>query len=137
MGLYLCVFKDDEELEGVEVGLYEYFGLFRDSVVTFVENDAAGSVCPTLVLHSDCDGEWSSIECKQLLRELATIAYVFKNLPSHNGLIDIRRNQFLEPEINPTSLYDCFVDVDGVNLIERIMGLCSIAILNNERIMFQ
>lgn len=38
MGLYLCVFDDDIELEGVEVGVYEDFNFFRDAVTATVEH---------------------------------------------------------------------------------------------------
>ena len=31
MGLYLCVFRDDEELLGVDVGSYDDFERFRDA----------------------------------------------------------------------------------------------------------
>jgi hypothetical protein len=73
MGLYLCVFDEssESELEGVEVGGYSDYNLFRSAVTELLENGRAGSVYPTLVLHSDCDGEWSSVECSTLRRELA------------------------------------------------------------------
>ena len=33
MGLYLCIFDEyGEDICGVEVGLYQYFGVFRDTV---------------------------------------------------------------------------------------------------------
>ena len=32
MGLYLCIFDEDEEVDGVEVGLYSDFNALRDYV---------------------------------------------------------------------------------------------------------
>lgn len=59
MGLYLCVFDDDEELEGVEVGHYSDVEYFRDKITNCLEDGAAGSKYPTLIGHSDCDSEWT------------------------------------------------------------------------------
>jgi len=52
MGLYLCVFDGEEELDGVEVGFYADFGTFRNAVVRHLENGKAGSRFPTLIHHS-------------------------------------------------------------------------------------
>ena len=38
VGLYLCAFIDDEEIEGVEVGSYADFNCFREAVVAVVED---------------------------------------------------------------------------------------------------
>ena len=37
MGLYLCVFDNDDELEGVEVGSYSDFDFFRSTVTELLE----------------------------------------------------------------------------------------------------
>lgn len=42
MGLYLCVFEGDDELDGVEVGSYADFGAFRSAVATHVEGGIEG-----------------------------------------------------------------------------------------------
>ena len=70
MGLYLCVFDGDEELEGVDVGSYADFDFFRGAVAEILEGGNAGTRYPTLMLHSDCDGEWSVEECIDLEKEL-------------------------------------------------------------------
>ena len=41
MGLYLCVFDEDEELEGVEVGSYSDFEFFRSSVTELLEQGSS------------------------------------------------------------------------------------------------
>jgi hypothetical protein len=56
MGLYLCVFQGDEELDGVDVGSYGDFNHFR-SVVAGLEDGPPGSKYPTLILHPDSDGD--------------------------------------------------------------------------------
>jgi hypothetical protein len=70
MGLYLCVFEGDEEVDGVEVGPYADFDKFRDCVVRALEGSSPGWKFPTLILHSDCDGEWSPREAAKLEKEL-------------------------------------------------------------------
>ncbi len=71
MGLYLAVFDDDEELEGVEVGSYDDFSWFRNTIVDRLEEGVAGSRFPTLIKHSHCDGQWSPSEAVALKVELA------------------------------------------------------------------
>ena len=62
MGLYLCVFEDERELEGVEVGSYEDFHVFRATVSELLENKKSGERFPILMLHADDAGEWSADE---------------------------------------------------------------------------
>src|SRR5947207_2536657 len=81
MGLYLTIFHDDQELAGVEVGRYTDFGAMRSAVVSELEGGDAGSRFPTLIMHSDCDGEWTPLEAVALEQELLTIAQHFKSLP--------------------------------------------------------
>lgn len=137
MGLYLCIFDGDEELEGIEVGSYTDFGAFRSAVETHIEEGVEGSQCPTLMLHSDCDGLWSPEESALLKGELATITQTFMQLPPEplgNGW---------KPEVakvfglRPANLYECFFDVDGVPLLDRLMGLVRISVDRNLPILFQ
>jgi hypothetical protein len=58
---------------GVEIGSYADYRHLIDTVVTAVENGKRGSKCPTLVMHSDCDGVWSPQESARLLSELDLI----------------------------------------------------------------
>ena len=48
MGLYLAIFDAENEIAGVEVGSYQHFSNFRNSIVDYYENGAAGSRFPTL-----------------------------------------------------------------------------------------
>ena len=71
MGLYLCVFDDcGEEIAGVEVWRYQYFGDFRDLAAGFVRKRKVASSMTTLLNHPDCNGIWSVKDCKKLLSEL-------------------------------------------------------------------
>lgn len=137
MGLYLCVFEDDDDIAGVDVGAYSDFGRFRDVIGESLEARRIGLRFPTLMLHSDCDGQWSVDECKLLVRELATIADALKALPPKPFPDNWQRNAADQAGLVPKNLYDCFTDVDGENLIERISALCKTAIERNLPISFQ
>lgn len=137
MGLYLCVFDGDDEIDGLEVGSYGDFNFFREGVVAAIENNKAGSVCPTLINHVDCDGHWSPKESEILLSELDEIEKSFKLLPSVEYNSPWKSEVAKSFGINPACLYDCFFDVDGESLVERIKGLARISIERQLPILFQ
>jgi len=137
MGLYLCIFDGDDELGGVEVGSYADFGTFRDAIASHVEGGVEGSRCPTLMLHSDCDGEWSPEESSMLQTELVTITERFMELPPE-PLGDGWKSEVAKAfGLRPTSLYECFFDVDGEPLLDRLMGLAQLSVKRSLPIMFQ
>lgn len=138
MGLYLAVFDGDEELEGVEVGSYADFGLFRDAVADNLEQGAIGSRFPTLMLHSDCDGSWSPEEAARLQVELRQIADEFRRLPPlelkpGSWQVEVVRGL----GIKATNLYEAFIDVDGEPLIERLAQLAEVSRRSGREILFQ
>src|SRR5882757_2341323 len=112
MGLYLCVFDGDEELDGVEVGPYADFGAFRDCVVREFEGDKAGSKFPTLILHSDSDGQWSPSEARELERELVILGDEFRRRPPIPISSDWQKQVVKTFGLRINTLYDCFFDVD-------------------------
>ena len=84
MGLCLHVFsadfkedEDPEELAECDVGHYSDFGCFRDTIAAKL----GARKYPTLMQHSDCDGEWTLAEISTLERELKEIGDRFKQLP--------------------------------------------------------
>lgn len=81
MGLYLAVFDGDDEIAGVDVGPYEAFNQFRDCVIRELERGVVGARFPTLMNHSDCDGEWTVSDCAALRDELRTIAVELRERP--------------------------------------------------------
>ena len=137
MGLYLCVFKDEEELEGVEVGSYADYGYFIETVTDLLEDGIAGSKFPVLILHSDSDGSWSIEECRSLEKELETISKSFKFLLPREFNSEWQRQLSKSLGLTPQNLCESFIDVDGEPLIERMIHLCRVALKANEPILFQ
>jgi len=137
MGLYLTIFDGDEELDGVEVGSYADFGAFRDAATAVAENGDPGSVCPVLINHSDCDGEWVPEDSAALLKELQIIETCFRNARPIELNSDWKKDIARRRGLKLTTLYDCFFDVDGEPLVERIRELAQRSIVHNVAIRFQ
>jgi len=137
MGLYLCVFDGDEELDGVEVGSYDDFHFFRSLVTERLEDGELGSKYPVLLHHSDCDGEWSAEECEDLARELESIASAFLKLPPVPYNSAWQERVAASEGLNAGSLYECIIDVDGKPLLDRLVGLCLLAKSRGGPILFQ
>lgn len=137
MGLYLCIFDGDEEIDGVEVGPYVDFNNFRDCIVRKLEGGTAGSRFPMLILHSDCDGEWSPSDADELEKELISIGNEFRQLPPISIESDWKRQVVKKFGSRIISLYDCFFDVDGEPLLERLIGLARVSQAKKLPILFQ
>lgn len=137
MGLYLCVFDGDDEVEGVEVGSYADFGLFRATVERELEQSVPGGQFPTLLNHSDSDGVWTVSACESLKRELEVIRHHFKQLPPRQWEDGWQRDVQHALGIEPRNLYESFFDVDGEPLILRMFDLCEISISSGQPIIFQ
>ena len=138
MGLYLCVFDGDEEVDGVEIGSYADFGDFRDAVGAAVGSELPGTALPVLQGHSDCDGSWSIADCAVLKSELETASKILgrKSPMAWPGSwqAGVAKSLGLEPA---ASLLECFIDVDGEPLVARLIGLCETALRAEEPILFQ
>lgn len=131
MSLYLCIFDGEDEISGWVLGGYKDFGCFRE----FVRKRIPDLPFPTLMDHSDCDGEWQLTEVPLLKRELETIAIRFKAMPAEEPVTGFKHtSQFRS---NAQSLHDCFHNVDGENLIEALLRLCDEAISRRRPILFQ
>jgi hypothetical protein len=137
MGLYLCIFKDDDEIDGVEVGSYADFNWLRDYVVKFVELGKLGSKCPTFILHSDSDEEWSVDQCQQLALELDDIVNTLKTLPPVKFPSDWQNIVADSIGLVPCNAFESFIDVDGENLLERLQKLVRNALKHQLPILFQ
>lgn len=127
MGLYLCIFENDatdDELDGVEVGSYAYFGALRDIIAEHLENGAWASRFPTLMNHADADGIWTASECRVLADELSTIRTEMRQL-SPPPLPEPVQSVVSEYNLTPANLADCFVDVDGTPLLDRLVALAA------------
>ncbi len=137
MGLYLCVFDGEKEVDGVVVGTYVDFDVFRSAVVNRLEHGVPGSQYPTLILHSDCDGEWTVKQCAELEKELQTLAIAFRGLPPSDYSSDWQKGVAKLLGLQPRNLYESFIDVDGEPLIERLLTLCRVAQQRGQPILFQ
>lgn len=136
MGLYLAIFDGDEEIEGVEVGSYSDFGALRRAVV----NTSAGlaeSLYPTLIRHSDGDGVWSTAEAEKLAGELEAIAARFRKLPPIEVQTGWKTEVMKQLSMQPKNLYDCFFDVDGEPLLDRLLRLTKVSAEMKLPILFQ
>ena len=137
MGLYLCVFDGEDDVDGVDVGGYADFNALREHIVRQLEGGTAGSRFPTLVLHSDCDGEWSVEECRVLREELATIASELRATPAVQMASDWQRSVAKSIGLVPRNAFESFVDVDGEPLIQRLQELVDGALRRGRPITFQ
>jgi hypothetical protein len=127
MSLYLCIFDEDDEIDGVDVGAYSDFGNFRETVTKLLENGRAGSRFPVLMLHSDCEGEWSPAECGKLEKELEIVSNELKQRPPKEFFAEWQKNLARSLGLHPDNLYECFIDVDGEPLLERLFNLARLA----------
>jgi hypothetical protein len=137
MSLYLCIFDGDEELDGVDVGAYSDFGDFHDTIANVLEAWKAGSRFPVLMLRSGCGTEWSLAECRKLETELETIIAELKRQPPKEFFAEWQKNVAKKLGLRPATLYDCFIDVDGEPLLERLLGLVKLAQQRGLPILFQ
>ena len=137
MGLYLAVFADDDEVDGVEVGSYDDFSHFRNAVVEHLEQGVAGSRFPTLILHSDCDGEWTAEESATLESELLKISNAFRSLPPAAFNSAWKAEVAKSFALSIKTFYDCLFDVDGEPLLERLVELTRLSQDRGAPILFQ
>ena len=117
MSLYLAIFDGDEEVAGWALGHYSDFGYFREVVDLRMADQ-----CPTLMLHSDCDGEWTVQQLPVLRAELVAIGRAFQRLPAEQPVGAFGHTA--EHRRGARSLLECFHNVDGENLIEAMIALC-------------
>jgi hypothetical protein len=137
MGLYLCIFDGDEDVDGVEVGAYADYNALRDYIVRELEGGKAGSRFPILVLHSDCDGEWSVADCQRLQGELTEIGADLKKRPVVAFSSDWQKTVAKSVGLNPQNAFDSFIDIDGEFVIERLQNLVKKALERRLPILFQ
>ncbi|VVD84627.1 hypothetical protein PIN31009_01303 [Pandoraea iniqua] len=137
MGLYLCVFDGEDEIDGVEVGSYADFNFFRDGVVALVEDGVRGSRCPTLVNHEDGDGIWSPDEAQRLVLELNEIGEKFALAPPVEFNSPWKKQTAAFIGLDPKNFLECFFDVDGEPLVERLRGLADLSVARGVPILFQ
>ena len=137
MGLYLCIFDADEELDGVEVGRYSDFNALRDYVARELEAGSRGARFPILMLHSDSDGEWSLADCEKLIPELRSIIAQMQARPPVAFVSDWQQHVARSVGLAPKSAFESFIDVDGQFVLERMLNLASLALERELPVLFQ
>lgn len=137
MGLYLCIFDGDEDIDGLEVGSYADYNALRNYVVGEFEEGKAGSSFPTFVMHSDSDGEWSVEQCCQLRNELSAIVAAMKTRPPVEFSSEWQRGVAKSVGLVPQNAFESFIDVDGEFLLERLQNLIEKSITKQLPILFQ
>lgn len=136
MGLYLCVFRGEEELAGVEVGSYEDFEAFRGEA-----RAADGRIFRrfgTLRLAVSPTSAWSPRDAARLAKELTVLAGELRAKPPRpfaegSWQAELARERGLAP----ATRYDCYFDVDGEPLVDRLLALCRLSVAEREPILFQ
>ncbi len=136
MSLYLCVVAGEREIAGVEVGTYAEFNALR-ATVAGLEGGKAGARFPTLMLHSDCEGEWSAAACAPLERELAAIIQALRDLPPQPFPSAAQTRAAAERGLVPRHAGECFLDVDGIPVLERLQALAALAQQAGAPVLFQ
>jgi len=137
VGLYLCIFDEDDEVDGVEVGSYGDYNALRDYIVREMEAGRVGFRFPTFVLHSDCDGQWSVPECEKLFGELTQIIAALKERAKIEFEADWQKAVAKSVGLEPKNAFESFIDVDGEFLLQRIQSLVNTALIRKLPILFQ
>lgn len=139
MGLVLCVYEDREagdDLDGFEVGDDADFGAWRDFITSRLEGGRRGSRFPTLMMHAGCDGEWPPEDCTALRSELAILRAEMAGLPVVPFPAAWQQQVADELGLQQESALDCFINVDGENLVEAIERLAELAVRLQKPITF-
>lgn len=137
MGLYLCVFDDDEELDGVEIGSYADFGFFRDTVVTAARGGPHEANFPLLLGHHDSDGQWEPSEAALLVDELRLASQLMAGKAPVAFNSEWKGQVARSAGIRPSNLLECFFDVDGEPLVDRLIRLAEVSRQKMVPILFQ
>lgn len=136
MGLYLCVFRDDEELYGIDVGAYEDWERFRGEARA--RDGRIFRRFGTLRVHVSPTTHWSPRDAARLGGELARLREALKREPPRPLAPGSWQAELAaERGLAPATLADCFFDVDGVPLFDGLAELCRLAIETGQPILFQ
>ncbi len=137
MGLYLYIGNDEGQIDGADFGKYAHFGAFRQYVASQVEGGTLGHKFPVLLLHSDCDGEWTVDECRRLQAELIEISAALYALPPASIDSEWQVDLLESRGIVPANAIESFFDADGMPVLVRLLKLTAIAIEHGRPIVFQ
>lgn len=137
MGLYVYIGNDEGQIDGADFGKYADFGAFRQYVASQVERGPLGHRFPVLLLHSDCDGEWTVNECHRLQAELLEISAAMYALPPAAVDGEWQLDLLESRGIGPANAIETYFDADGMPVLVRLLKLTTIAIEHGRPIVFQ
>jgi hypothetical protein len=137
MSLYLCLFVSGVEADGVDAGSYSDFNRLRHYIARELENGKPGSRFPNLILHSDCEGEWSAEDSVGLRDELDRIIEAMRERPAENLQPGWQAALAETLRLEPRNALESFIDADGEPLLLRLFGLVETALSAGEPILFQ
>ncbi len=136
MSLYLCVFRDEEELDGVDVGSYDDFERLREFARSI--DGRIFRRFGTLRTNVSPTTSWSPRAAARLEAELATLADELRRRPPRPFPADSWQARVAAARgTAPGTLYDCFFDVEGRPLVERLVALCRLSVEARQPILFQ
>jgi hypothetical protein len=87
--------------------------------------------------HSDSDGVWSPEDAERLTAELVDVRNAFASLPSVGVIGEWQAEVAKNLRLIPANLADCFVDVDGEPLLDRLIALARTSVASRRPIWFQ
>jgi hypothetical protein len=129
--LYIGLFREDSEIEGWVMGHYSDFGYFREVVMKHFTPQQL----PLLLGASDCEASFPPALLPTLKAELEHLAAHLHALPPVLPTNAFEHNRALWSRA--VTLYDCFHNVDGENLLEALISLCEQGITQELTICFQ
>ena len=136
MGLYLCVFRDDEEVFGVDVGSYDDWERFRGEARA--RDGRVFRRYGTLRVHVSPTTHWSPRDASRLATELSRLREALQREPPRPFPPGSWQAELVaERGLVPVTLADCFFDVDGVSLFDGLSELCRLAVEARQPILFQ
>jgi len=136
MGLYLCVFRGDEELSGIDVGSYDDWERFRGEARA--RDGRVFRRYGTLREHVTPTTRWSPRDAARLAGELDHLREALRREPPRPFAPSSWQAELAaERGLAPASLAECFFDVDGVSLFDGLAELCRLAVETRQPILFQ
>jgi hypothetical protein len=136
VGLYLCVFRDDEELFGIDVGSYDDWERFRGEARA--RDGRLFRRFGTLRVNVSPTTHWSPRDASRLAAELGRLHEALRREPPRPFRPGSWQAELAaERGLVPASLAECFFDVDGVPLFDGLAELCRLAVETREPILFQ
>jgi len=116
---------------------YDDFYTLRTTVCERLKRGTWGSRYPTLMGHSDSHGVWSPEDAERLTAELVDVRNAFASLSSMGVIGEWQAEAAKNLRLIRANLADCFVDVDGEPLLDRLIALARTSVAGSRPIWFE